>query len=152
MIVIRRGDSRDVPFLRSLLAHAFSQQVDESDVAIGRYTEGWGRAGDTALIAMDGGHSVGAGWYRVFHSSSRGFGFVDESTPEVTVAVVPSRQGEGIGQQLLAALVARAKDDGYTRISATVESAFPEQASLLDQGFEVVGQRGTLLTLSREIG
>jgi GNAT superfamily N-acetyltransferase len=152
--VIRRGDPRDVPFLRSLLPHAFSQQVEEpeSDVPIGRYIDGWGRSGDTALIAMDEGHSVGAGWYRLFPSSSRGLGFVDEYTPELTVAVVPSRQGEGIGQQLLGALVARAHDDGYVRISATVERAYPEQASLLDLGFEVVAQRGTLLTLARQIG
>ena len=98
-VVVRRGDRLDVPFLRSLLGHAYNWHVNvfDTDIAISRYVDGWGRRGDTALIAMDDGHSVGAAWYRLFPESVPGYGFLDAETPEITVVVVPSRQGEGIG-------------------------------------------------------
>ncbi len=110
-IVIRRGDRLDVPFLRSLLAHAYNWHVAvfDTDISISRYVDGWGRHGDTALIAMEDGHSIGAAWYRLFPESVPGYGFVDPKTPELTIVVVPSRQGEGIGKRLLDALLERAK-------------------------------------------
>jgi len=153
MIVIRRGDRLDVPYLRSLLAHAYSRQVSAFDtqVPISCYVDNWGRRGDTALIAMEDGHSVGAGWYRLFTAEAHGYGFVDEQTPELTVVVVPSRQGEGIGQELLARLLARAKADGYPGISASVEKDYLERESLLEQGFEPFGEHGTSLTMHRKL-
>jgi GNAT superfamily N-acetyltransferase len=151
MIVIRRGDRLDVPFLRSLLPHAYSRHVSalETDVPIACYVDNWGRRGDTALVAMDEGHSVAAGWYRLFKEGAHGYGFVDEQTPELTVVVVPSRQGEGIGQELLAGLLARARSDGHPGLSAAVEADYPERESLLAHGFEQVAQRGTTLTMLR---
>ena len=153
MIVIRRGDRLDVPYLRSLLAHAYSRQVSAFDtrVPISCYVDNWGRRGDTALIAMEDGHSVGAGWYRLFTAAAHGYGFVDDQTPELTVVVVPSRQGEGIGQELLAGLLARAKLDGHPGLSASVEKDYPERESLLEQGFEPLGEHGTALTMHRRL-
>jgi len=154
MIVIRRGDRLDVPFLRSLLVHAYGSHLgaQDTDVPVSCYVDNWGRRGDTALIAMDEGHSVAAGWYRLFSEAAHGYGFLDEQTPELTVAVVPSRQGEGIGQELLAALLARAAEDGYPGLSVAVERDYPERESLLGQGFEAVGEEGTTLTMHRGLG
>jgi GNAT superfamily N-acetyltransferase len=154
MIVIRRGDRLDVPFLRSLLGHAYGRHVSalETEVPISCYVDNWGRRGDTALIAMDEGHSVGAGWYRLFTEASHGYGFVDSETPELTVVVVPSRQGEGIGQELLAALLARAESAGYHGLSASVENDSLERENFLAQGFEVVSEAGRTLTLRRRLG
>ena len=128
MIVLRRGDRLDVPFLRSLLAHAYNWHVAvfDTDISISRYVDGWGRPGDTAVIAMDDGHSVGAGWYRLFRAGVPGYGFVDERTPELTIVVVPSRQGEGIEGQLLAALVERARKAGHDGLSVSTEKGKPQ--------------------------
>lgn len=153
MIVIRRGDRLDVPFLRSLLAHAYGGHVNALDIElpVSCYVDNWGRRGDAALVAMDEGHSVGAGWYRLFGVAAHGYGFVDEQTPELTVAVVPSRQGEGIGEELLRALLLRAGEEGFAGLSAAVETDDPERESLLKQGFEVVGTAGTTLTMYRPL-
>jgi GNAT superfamily N-acetyltransferase len=109
----------------------------DTEVPIGRYVDGWGRPGDTALLAIEGGHRVGAGWFRLFRESAPGYGFVDESTPEVTVVVVPSRQGEGIGQLLLAGLVERAQADAYRGLSVSVENKSDEIAAYEAAGFVV---------------
>jgi GNAT superfamily N-acetyltransferase len=124
-VVIRRGGRQDVRFLRDMLHHAYfwrERSPGEEPGPVSRYVKGWGRPGDTALIALDDGFPVGAAWYRLFRRDDPGYGFVDESTPELAVAVVPSRRGRGIGEALLEALVERARTDGHRALSLSVPS------------------------------
>jgi len=137
--------------MRSMLTHAYNWHVNvfDTDIPIGRYVDGWGRPGDTALIAMEGGHRIGAAWYRLFRSSAPGYGYVDDQTPELTVVVVPSRQGEGIGQLLLTGLLDRAQADAYRGVSVSVEPGHPEVAIYEAAGFTEVGRTDRALTLRR---
>jgi GNAT superfamily N-acetyltransferase len=151
MTLIRRGGAQDVPFMRSMLAHAYNWHVNvfDTDIPIGRYVDGWGRAGDTALIAMAGGHRIGAAWFRLFRESAPGYGFLDEHTPELTVVVVPSRQGEGIGQLLLTGLLERAQADAYRSVSVSVEPGHPELQIYEGAGFDEVGRTERAVTMRR---
>jgi GNAT superfamily N-acetyltransferase len=151
--MIRRGGPQDVPFLRSMLTHAYNFHVNvlETEVPVGRYVDGWGRRGDTALVWMEGGHRVGASWFRLFRASAPGYGFVDEETPELTVAVVPSRQGHGIGLELLRGLLERAKADGHASVSVSLQRDHPEVDVYAREGFEPVGERGSAVTLLRQL-
>ncbi len=150
-LVIRRGDRLDVPFLRSLLGFAYNWHVAafDTDISISRYVDGWGRPGDTALVAMEGGHSIGAAWFRLFPATGRGYAFLDEETPEVTTVVVPTRQGQGIGTKLLAALVERAQAEGYRALSVSVRRNHADVPLFTEQGFEQVREEGETLTLRR---
>jgi GNAT superfamily N-acetyltransferase len=152
-VVIRRGDRLDVPFLRSLLGFAYNWHVNafDTDISISRYVDGWGRRGDTALVAMQEGHSVGAAWFRLYPSTSPGYAFLDEQTPEVTTVVVPTRQGQGIGTKLLAALVERARREGYGALSVSVRRDHADVPLFLEQGFEQVREEGETLTLRRQL-
>jgi ribosomal protein S18 acetylase RimI-like enzyme len=123
-MVIRRGGPQDVRFLRDMLHHAYywrEREPDEGPGPVARYVKGWGRPGDTALIAVEDGFPVGAAWYRLFRRDQPGYGFVDEETPELAIAVVPSRRGRGIGDALLKELYERAKQGGYTAVSLAAE-------------------------------
>ncbi len=135
--------------MRSLLGFAYNWHVNafDTDIAISRYADGWGRKGDTALVAMDSGHPVGAGWYRLFPETLQGYGFIDAETPEVTVVVVPTRQGRGIGQRLLVALIERAKADGFAALSVSVRRDQADVPIYLEYGFEQVREEGETLTL-----
>jgi len=150
---VRRGDRLDLPFMRSLLGHAYNWHVAvfDTDISISRYVDGWGRKGDTALIATDGGHPVGAAWYRLFPDGSRGYGTIDDRTPELTVVVVPTRQGQGIGLQLLTVLLYRAKDDGFEALTVSVKRGDPDVERFLRLGFEQVAEDGDSLTLRRAL-
>ena len=141
-----------MPFMRSLLTHAYNWHVNRLDatVPVARYVDGWGRPGDTALLAIEGGHRIGAGWFRLFRESAPGYGFVDESTPEVTIVVVPSRQGKGIGQLLLAGLAERAQADAYRALSVSVERHEVELYEAL--GFERLTEDGHAVTMRRACG
>ena len=85
------------------------------------YVKAWGRPGDTAMIALVDGFPVGAAWFRLFKSSAPGYGFVEEQTPELAVAVVPNARGKGVGSALLTALLDRARADGYAALSLSVD-------------------------------
>ena len=145
MTVIRRGGHQDVPFMRSMLTHAYNWHVNvfDTDVPIGRYVDGWGRPGDTVLIAMDGGHRVGAGWIRIFRETAPGYGFIDENTPELTVAVVPTRQGEGIGMELLRGLLDRARPTPTAPFRSRWRRTIPRSRSSRAKGSSRSARRHT---------
>ena len=136
--MIRPGGARDVPFLRDMLRHAFYWRtpVGEREPPLTRYVNGWGRPGDRSLIAIEDFVPVGAAWYRLFTQDDAGFGFVDEETPELAIAVVPSRRGRGFGRELLAELLERARGDGFQAISLSVARDNPAVALYESYGFE----------------
>ena len=97
--------------MRSMLAHAYHWRVAgfDDDIPLSRYTENWGRPGDLALIAMEGGHPIGAAWLRRFSSASPGLRLRRRGDARADDRRRPSRRRHGIGQELLDALVERAR-------------------------------------------
>jgi ribosomal protein S18 acetylase RimI-like enzyme len=156
-MVIRRGGPQDVRFLRDMLHHAYywrEREPGEGPGPVALYVKGWGRPGDTALIAIDEGFPVGAAWYRLFRREQPGYGFVDEETPELAIAVVPSRRGRGIGDALLKELYARAKKDGHRAVSLAAERDNAPLVSYYEQkhGFARVHEDGgDSVTMRREL-
>jgi ribosomal protein S18 acetylase RimI-like enzyme len=151
--MIRRGGPQDVPFLRDMLRHAYYWRWGgaETDVPLSRYVEGWGRRGDEAVIAIEGFQPVGAAWYRLFRAAEPGFGFVDEQTPELTIAVVPSMRGRGFGVELLGELLDRARRHGFARVSLSVEAENPALHLYRRHGFEQLEERGGALVMAADL-
>jgi ribosomal protein S18 acetylase RimI-like enzyme len=89
--------------------------------ALARYVAGWPREGDFGLVAQDAGRSVGAAWWRLFTPDDCGYGYVDEATPELSIAVVPARQRRGVGTLLLHALIDEAHRSGLPALSLSVD-------------------------------
>jgi GNAT superfamily N-acetyltransferase len=147
--MIRRGGLPDLPFLRNLLRHAYHWRVNvyETEIPVSRYVDRWGRAGDAAVIALDEGRPVGAAWFRLYPERSPGYGFVDEQTPELTIAVVPGKRGRGFGTELLAALLERARAEGHTQLSLSVQADSDQEAFYAAHGFERVAVKGAAATM-----
>jgi ribosomal protein S18 acetylase RimI-like enzyme len=151
--MIRKGSPADVPFMRSMLAHAYGWRVNhlEADIPLTRYVDNWGRQGDVVVIATETGHRVGAAWFRQFKAAEPGYGFVDEQTPELTIAIVPSRRRHGVGQELLDGLLERARAEGHASISLSVEADSPAVAFYERNGFEAVRESEGGLVMRRTL-
>jgi GNAT superfamily N-acetyltransferase len=119
--MLRPADQQDMRFLRDMVRHAYHWRMGDPDLPVFRYVKNWGRPGDAGVIASAGPNAYGAAWYRLFPADAPGFAFVDEQTPEVTIAVVPSHRGKGTGGELLDALLERARADGFAQLSLSAE-------------------------------
>jgi ribosomal protein S18 acetylase RimI-like enzyme len=151
-VVVRRGGAQDVRFLRDMLHHAYYWKErapeDTGPGPVALYVKAWGRPGDAAMIAIDAGFPVGAAWYRLFARDRPGYGFVDERTPELAIAVVPNARGKGVGAKLLAALLDRARMEGYATISLSVDRNNAGAIGLYERhGFERVGEEDDSVTM-----
>jgi ribosomal protein S18 acetylase RimI-like enzyme len=151
--MIRPGSRHDARFLRDMLHHAYywrerTVPTDPLEGSVQRYVMNWGRLGDAAVIALDEvGSPVGAAWYRLFKAKEPGYGFVDEQTPELSIAVVPSRRGKGYGVELLEALLVQARSEGFAQISLSVEPDNPALHLYERHGFRKVGESGGSATM-----
>jgi ribosomal protein S18 acetylase RimI-like enzyme len=138
-----------------MLHHAYywkERQPDTGPGPVQLYVKAWGRPGDTAVIALLDGFPVGAAWFRLFRTTSPGYGFVDERTPELAVAVVPNARGKGVGSALLKELLERARTDGYADISLSVDRHNEGAIALYEQyGFHQVEETDDSLTLRAEL-
>lgn len=138
--MVRRGLPADVRFLRDMLHHAYYWRERAAGSVTSRYVRGWGRRGDAAVIALENGFPVGAAWYRLFTEREPGYGFVDEQTPELAIAVVPGARGKGFGDELLVALCRRARAEGHLALSLSVDPANPSLQLYEKHGFEKVAE------------
>jgi GNAT superfamily N-acetyltransferase len=150
-VALRPIQQSDVRFLRDMLRHAYHWRLaTDPELPVYRYVHNWGRRGDAGVVAFEGRNVYGAAWYRLFAADEPGFGFVDERTPELTIAVVPSHRGHGAGAQLLDALLERAREDGFARVSL---SAQPGQTRFYEaHGFRPAGERDGAATMVATLG
>lgn len=156
--VIRPVEVTDEPFLWDMLYLALYVPPDAKPLPreviyqpeLAKYVKNWGQQDDIGFIAMlkDSQLPVGAAWLRLFKSSNKGFGYVNDETPELTIAVLPDYRGQGIGSQLLTQLVETAQPC-YSAVSLSVSPDNPALRLYRRFGFEVMGQGGNSLTLTK---
>jgi ribosomal protein S18 acetylase RimI-like enzyme len=101
-----------------------------ADDHIARYLDGWGRPGDAGLVAWDDGRPRGAVWTRLLPAERAGYGYLDATTPELSVAVAPGARGGGVGRALVAGALDHAAARGQERVSLSVAEANPVAAGL----------------------
>jgi ribosomal protein S18 acetylase RimI-like enzyme len=131
-----------VPFPRDVVARP----------ELAKYVEGWGRAGDLGFIAVGsgGGEPVGAAWLRLLAGDERGYGHLDDETPELALAVVPGHRGRGVGTALLGRLLEAARDL-YESVSLSVSSDNPAVRLYERAGFERATPRGASVVMIKRL-
>jgi ribosomal protein S18 acetylase RimI-like enzyme len=157
---IQLADPQDITFLAQMLTEAVNWRPDRrrlaldevlADPHLARYVRGWGRRGDGGVIAEEGGGRVGACWYRLFSADEPGYGFIDERTPELGIAVVADQRRRGIGRALLRAALSEAALEGFAALSLSVEPDNPSRLLYGQLGFESVGVVAGSLTMRAEL-
>ncbi|MFN8439961.1 MAG: GNAT family N-acetyltransferase [Caldilineaceae bacterium] len=145
--IFRTISSKDHSFLAEIIYHAIfvpeGAEPPALDVVqsfgLRKYYEDFGRAGDLGFIAIDPAtnHRMAAAWLRSLTAELPGYGYVDDQTPELTIATLPEYRGKGIGTRLLEHLFEAAKAH-YSAISLSVWPANPAYRLYQRLGFVVV--------------
>jgi GNAT superfamily N-acetyltransferase len=125
-MAIRPAGQDDLDLLWDFLAIA----AYEPDAAAAKavpfvagHLEGWRRSSDFGFVAELGSLSVGAAWARQFGSEGNPF-YLDDRSPEIIVAVRDGARGQGVGADLVRALIAEAALRGL-RLSLNVRETNP---------------------------
>jgi ribosomal protein S18 acetylase RimI-like enzyme len=101
------------------------------------YVQGWGKLEDEGFLALDNGKPVGAVWIRLLTGDERGYGYIDDHTPELSIAILPEYRSRGIGGLLVSRLLSEIKPR-YTAICLSVSTDNPAIRLYRRLGFDVV--------------
>jgi ribosomal protein S18 acetylase RimI-like enzyme len=116
------------------------------DPALARYVSGWHSDRDAGFIA-EGEQPLGAAWWKFFTADDPGYGFVSDTTPEVSIGVRAGSRGEGLGTLLLEALIVEARQRGLSALSLSVEPDNPAARLYERLGFITVEHHGGAVTM-----
>jgi len=168
-ITLRLLTPADEPFLWEMLYYAlyvpegqppFPPEIVH-EPALRRYVAGWGRAGDLGVGAWDedrpvgaamiGAAIIGAAWIRLLAGQNKGYGYVNDSIPELSIAIRPGRRGQGIGSRLMERLFEEARTC-YPAVSLSVTAENPARRLYARFGFATVAEAGSSLTMVKTFG
>ena len=147
-MIIRSAESSDESILEEMLyfalwvppgAEPFPRGIT-SEPELRPYFEQWGAGpADLGFLALEelGGAALGAAWLRLL-VEPRGYGFVGNDIPELSVSVVPSARGCGIGSRLLDELIHAARQKEHPAISLSVSANNPAVSLYHRLGFTPV--------------
>ncbi len=159
--IIRSIEATDHSFLWAMLDRALYVLPGTSPLPkdvifqpkLAKYVENWGsKEGDRGVIAIlaDSQTCIGAAWLRMFKSHNPGYGYVDDYTPELSIAVLPEYRGQGIGTKLLTKLFSEVKNC-YPAVSLSVSSENPALQLYRRLGFEAIAQYNDSLTMKKHL-
>ncbi|WFE51647.1 GNAT family N-acetyltransferase [Micromonospora sp. WMMD1155] len=158
---IRAATPADSEFLVDMLVEAvnwlpernWSREEILANPALAHYVIGWMRPDDFGLVAMDPtDRPVGAAWFRFLSAADPGYGYVSDDVPELTIGVVESCRGRGVGRALLRAVLHAAGERGIRTVSLSVERANFAARLYAAEGFRTVESFEDADTMVAEIG
>jgi len=159
-LTIREIRPEDYPLLEEFLYLAVYQRdplhpiprnvIDEPRVR--NYIDGFGeRMHDHGLVAEADGRVIGAAWARVLGGDTRGYGYLDDATPELAISLVPEYRNRGIGAQLMRSLLGNLAAAGYTRTSLSVDKDNYASRMYTRLGFVLVAEQDEDLLMVRSL-
>jgi ribosomal protein S18 acetylase RimI-like enzyme len=112
---IRHVTQGDISFLWDMIYYAShmpedgatSSEVARLDPYVNIYVNDWGRRGDCGVIAYEPQslRKLGAAWLRFLTDDKSHYGYYNDETPELAIAVLPEMKGQGVGSALLSHLI-----------------------------------------------
>ena len=143
--VIREMQPYEYPRLADFLYEAIFQ-YDENNLApktiiqkpeLQIYIKDFGEgADDYCLCAEVAGEIVGAVWVR----NIKGYGSVDDATPEFSISLYKDFRGYGIGTKMLQKMLEYLKRKGYSKASLAVQKSNYAVKMYLKAGFQIIDE------------
>lgn len=117
---------------------------------LAKYVKDWGKPNELGYVALTKATEtfIGAAWLRLLTAADRGYGYLDDATPELSISLVEGFRGRGIGRKLLENLLAAAKKE-FASVSLSVSIDNPAQQLYRRWGFVEVETLGDSLTMRK---
>ncbi|HYE73887.1 MAG TPA: GNAT family N-acetyltransferase [Blastocatellia bacterium] len=156
---IRRLTTDDQSFLWEMLYQALyvpsgqppfpREIVYQPEIA--KYVLDWGKQDDIGFVVVDNSttKTVGAVWIRLFSADNKGYGYVSDDIPELSIAILPDYRNQGIGTALLKHLI---KDIStkYSGLSLSITSSNPAVRLYRRIGFVIFEENAASLTMIKQ--
>ncbi|HWP97600.1 MAG TPA: GNAT family N-acetyltransferase [Syntrophomonadaceae bacterium] len=113
-----------------------------------KYISEWSDDMDVGLIAIDikNGKKIGAVWLKLLKDSNKGWGYISDTIPELSMAILPEYRGMGIGTILLEKIIEDNRQK-YPQISLSVDPQNKAMKLYKKFGFRECGVAGTSVTM-----
>ena len=159
-MTIRKIKTNETDFLADMLyealfipeGHAALPKAVIRDKSLSKYIENWGKDKyDIALVAVMDSRLMGAIWGRLLTGENKGFGFIDDNTPELSMAVKPEYRNKGIGTDMIKAIASEYKSIGVSQLSLSVDKANDASRLYKRLGCEIVEETQTSWTMKKTL-
>jgi ribosomal protein S18 acetylase RimI-like enzyme len=153
---IRILKNSEISFLKEMLYEAIfipegMQKPPKSiinDQLLAHYYENWGKdIYDIALVIEIDGEFIGAIWGRKFFIKEKGYGFFDEDTPEISMAIKNEYRSKGLGTKLIEEVIKIYKDLGLKALSLSVDKQNLAYKLYVKQGFSIFSETETSVSM-----
>ena len=144
-VIIRAMKPEEYPMLGDFLYDAIyipegeappREIICQPELAV--YIENFGRPDDWCLVAESEGHILGAVWTRILAGAVKGYGNIDESTPEFAISVSKKFRRQGIGSRLMKEMTRLLREKGNIKVSLSVNKENYAYRMYQKLGFEAV--------------
>ncbi len=155
---IRKIKNNELDFLSEMLYLALFVPKGEKPLpkeiikieSINKYVKNWNKDKyDIALVVETENQLVGAIWGRMFDENNKGFGFVDNGIPELSMSIKPEFQNKGIGVKMLYTIFSSYLKVGIKEVSLSVDKENYAYRLYKKVGFEVVEEAKTTFIMKR---
>lgn len=126
--VIREIREEELNILDDLLYEAIFQSddynllprtvIEQPELSV--YIDDWGKPDDLCIVADVDGKIVGAVWTRILAGDIKGYGNIDDKTPEFVISIFEEYRNQGIGTVLMKKMIEKLKTQGYKKASLSV--------------------------------
>ncbi|MBW9150622.1 GNAT family N-acetyltransferase [Clostridium sp. CM028] len=96
---------------------------------------------DHCLVADVDGIIIGAVWVRILAGEIKGYGNIDDKTPEFSISLIKEYQNQGIGTSLMKKMIEYLKEKGYSQTSLSVSKGNYAVRMYKAVGFEIIAEK-----------
>lgn len=150
-VVIREIKRDELSKLEDMLYEAIYQPDETNPIPrniielpeIRVYIDNFGqKKDDYCLVADLNGEILGAVWIRILAGDIKGFGYIDNETPEFAISLYKKYRNQGIGTKLMTVMIEYLRENGYKQTSLNVKKDNYAVRLYKKMGFEVIGDDG----------
>lgn len=146
-IDIREIKVEEKPLLEDLLYEAIYQSditypipkevIKEPRVNI--YIQDFGKKKDDYCLVIDlNNQIIGGVWVRILADEIKGYGNIDNKTPEFAISVYSEYRNKGIGVLLMRKMISYLTDNGYSQTSLSVQKENYAVKMYKKLGFKII--------------